>query len=149
MMIDFLSLRIHFISYVEVIDLMYIKLSELYQSQAIRYCIVGGMNTAVTAAVFIVLTAFGYGLYVSNFSGYIVGILFSYVLNTYFTFSSTLSFRRLVKFAACCSACYAINLVAMRLSMALGFANEYLIQLTGMFFYTISGFLVNKLWVMK
>ncbi|WP_353622158.1 GtrA family protein [Citrobacter sp. CK196] len=128
---------------------MDIKLSAVYQNQAIRYCIVGGMNTVVTVAVILSLTASGFGLYVSNFSGYVVGILFSYVLNTYFTFSSKPSFRRLVKFIACCAACYVINLIAMKSSMVLGFENEYLIQLTGMFFYTISGFLINKLWVMK
>ncbi|EOG8082448.1 GtrA family protein [Citrobacter sp. CK184] len=107
------------------------------------------MNTAVTACVILALTASGFGLYVSNFSGYVVGILFSYVLNTYFTFSSKPSFRRLVKFIVCCAACYVINLIAMKTTIAFGFENKYLIQLAGMFFYTISGFLINKLWVMK
>ncbi|CZW72647.1 Uncharacterised protein [Enterobacter asburiae] len=27
--------------------------------------------------------------------------------------------------------------------------NKYIIQLIGMFFYTASGFFINKLWVMK
>lgn len=128
---------------------MHIKWTCFFQSQAIRYCIVGGMNTAVTAAVIFTLTAFGSALYAANFLGYAVGILFSYAFNTLFTFSSTPSFKRLAKFLTCCAVCYVINLAAMNAAMLIGFKNEYLIQLTGMFFYTVSGFFINKLWVMK
>ncbi len=128
---------------------MHIKLSSIYYNQAIRYGLVGAMNTAVTAVVIFVLTALGFGLYTANFFGYVVGILFSYALNTIFTFSSTPSLKRLVKFLTCCATCYVINLVAMKASIMVGFGNEYLIQLIGMFFYTASGFFINKLWVMK
>ncbi|WP_333549298.1 GtrA family protein [Citrobacter gillenii] len=128
---------------------MDIKLSTFYQSQAIRYCIVGGMNTVVTAIVILSLTSVGCGLYVSNLSGYIFGILFSYILNTYFTFSSKPSSARLARFIVCCTVCYLINLATMKIAIMAGLENEYLIQVTGMFTYTISGFLINKLWVMK
>lgn len=128
---------------------MGIKLATIYQSQSIRYCIVGGMNTAVTAIVIITLTALGAGLYASNALGYVVGIIFSYAMNTYFTFSSKPSLRKFAKFIACCAGCYVINIIAMNLSMMFGLQNEYLVQIIGMVFYTISGFFINKLWVMK
>lgn len=128
---------------------MDINLSQFYKNQAIRYCVVGGMNTAVTAIVIIALTATGFGLYASNFMGYVVGILFSYILNTCFTFSSKPTVNRLIKFITCCAVCYVINIVAMKASITLGLKNEYLIQLSGMILYTISGFILNKLWVMK
>lgn len=131
------------------IDIMTITSSGIFKNQAIRYCIVGGMNTAVTAIVIITLTALGAGLYISNALGYVVGIIFSYALNTYFTFSSKPSLRKFAKFIACCAGCYTINIIAMNLSMKFGLQNEYLIQLIGMAFYTISGFFINKFWVMK
>lgn len=128
---------------------MSINLSSIYRSQAVRYCIVGGMNTAVTAAVILVLTAFGVGLYIANFAGYAVGIFFSFILNTIFTFSSRPSISILVKFLVCCIICYLINIFAMNAVICLGIENIYLVQLTGMISYTISGFAINKLWVMK
>lgn len=128
---------------------MEINLSHLYKNQAIRYCIVGGMNTAATAIVIFSLTAAGCGLFASNFLGYVTGIVLSYILNTYFTFSAKSSLARVTKFLACCMGCYVINVLAMKLMLYLGFDNAYLIQLTGMVFYTVSGFFINKLWVMK
>lgn len=128
---------------------MSINPSSLYKNEAIRYCLVGGVNTAITAAVIFGLTVFGFGLYSSNASGYVVGILFSYFLNTYFTFSSKASLCRLTKFITCCLVCYIINIIAMKLAMLIGVENYYYIQINGMFFYTVSGYLINKLWVMK
>jgi putative flippase GtrA len=130
-------------------QLMSINLSSIYRSQAVRYCLVGGMNTVVTASVILALTAFGVGLYSANFSGYVVGILFSFILNTIFTFSSKLSISKLLKFLACCGVCYVINIFAMKITIIAGVENLYLVQLTGMFFYTAAGFIINKLWVMK
>lgn len=128
---------------------MSINLTSIYRSQALRYCLVGGLNTTVTACVIITLTAVGAELYFANFLGYAVGILFSYILNTVFTFSSKPSVSKLLKFLACCGVCYVINLLAMKMVMLSCVENVYFIQLTGMFFYTVSGFVINKLWVMK
>ncbi|WP_407205313.1 hypothetical protein [Enterobacter cloacae] len=44
---------------------MSINLASIYRNQALRYCLVGGMNTAVTAVVIITLTAAGVGLYLA------------------------------------------------------------------------------------
>ncbi|EJM1499070.1 GtrA family protein [Escherichia coli] len=128
---------------------MSINLASIYRNQALRYCLVGGLNTAVTAVVIITLTAGGFGLYFANFAGYAVGILFSFNLNTIFTFSSKPSASKLLKFLTCCGVCYAINLFTMNIAMFAGAENVYFVQLTGMFFYTVSGFIINKLWVMK
>lgn len=128
---------------------MSFNLTSIYRSQALRYCLVGGMNTALTASVIIILTAGGAGLYFANLSGYAAGVLFSFILNSVFTFSSKPTVSKLVKFLTCCGVCYLINLFAMKSIIISGVENVYFIQLTGMFFYTISGFIINKLWVMK
>jgi len=120
-----------------------------YNNQVVRYCAVGTANTTVTAIAILAMTAFGFGLYSANIIGYMIGILLSFALNTYFTFSTKPSIRILVKFLICCLTSYIINLIAMKSSQYLGLTDKYAIQIIGMFFYTASGFLTNKLWVMK
>lgn len=59
--------------------------------EAVRYIIVGLANTAMTAVVIFGLMHAGVGIYPSNATGYVVGIIFSFVMNAKFTFSTTLS----------------------------------------------------------
>ena len=59
--------------------------------EAFRYIIVGLANTAITAVVIFGLMHVGVGVYLSNATGYVVGIIFSFVMNAKFTFSTTLS----------------------------------------------------------
>ncbi|WP_408869534.1 GtrA family protein [Commensalibacter communis] len=106
--------------------------------------------------VIIALTYYGIGLYVANASGYVVGIIFSFILNSIFTFSAALSFTKLLKFLIVCFISYLVNLIAVKgfflvCSNVLYLAEykPYLAQLCGMMFYTITGFILNKLWVMK
>lgn len=124
------------------------KLNASYQSQIIRYCIVGMVNTAVTIVVIFTLTALKCGIYVSNASGYVIGIAFSYLFNSYFTFSINPSAKRLFRFILCCILCYLINIAAIKLSLTF-FSNDYIVQVIGMVFYTATGFAINKYWVMK
>lgn len=118
----------------------------------IKYLIVGLINTFITAMVIFILMAMGVNLYISNIFGYIIGILSSYILNSFFTFQVKTNHTRLVKFLTTCFICYLINLLAIKIILILFKEiqyTEYIAQLTGMFFYTISGYFLNKLWVMK
>ncbi|MFU0882629.1 GtrA family protein [Kluyvera cryocrescens] len=128
---------------------MNINLYTLYKNQAIRYCIVGFANTALTAAIIFYLTAIGLNLYIANISGYIFGVFLSFILNIYFTFSSKPSFQKLIKFLASCFICYLVNLIAIKTSLTVIPDNLYIVQLIGMLFYTAFGFLINKYWVIK
>ena len=85
-----------------------------------KYILVGLANTLLTFVIIFILMHFGLSIYISNVLGYIVGIMLSYVLNSIFTFITLLIYYQ-----------------------------EYLAQLVGMGFYTITGFIINKLWVMK
>ncbi|WP_267284684.1 GtrA family protein [Klebsiella pneumoniae] len=40
----------------------------------------------------------GLGIYLSNAMGYVVGIVFSFIANTIFTFTQPISINRLIKF---------------------------------------------------
>ncbi|WP_419865846.1 GtrA family protein [Gallibacterium genomosp. 3] len=90
---------------------------------------------------------FNFGIYFSNSMGYIVGIIFSFLLNSIFTFTISMSISRFIKFIVCCGFCYLINLFILHL--CLPYYGSYISQIFGMVGYTISGFLINKVWVMK
>lgn len=125
-----------------------------------KYIIVGVANTLLTMVVIFALMHSGVNLYVSNAIGYIVGIIFSFIVNSLFTFSAKLSFASMIKFFTACFIAYLVNLVAMKsflmvfpekiyLPQYKAYLEVYLAQLCGMGFYTITGFILNKFWVMK
>lgn len=118
-------------------------------AQALKYVFVGLSNTAVTATVIFALLKSGVGIYPSNASGYIAGIFFSFVMNTKFTFSVSLSSLRFIKFISACAICYVLNLMAMKLSFMVMPDKIYTAQILGMFSYTATGFILNKYWSMK
>ncbi|UKH25101.1 GtrA family protein [Actinobacillus pleuropneumoniae] len=113
-----------------------------------KYILVGLANTLLTAITIFILMALDISLYISNVAGYVIGIIFSYYLNSKFTFNVETSHKRFIKFIITCGICYLINLVAIKLTL-LVYYQEYLAQLVGMGLYTITGFIINKLWVMK
>ncbi|WP_311916972.1 GtrA family protein [Escherichia coli] len=84
-----------------------------------------------------------------NVSGYVAGILFSFIMNVRFTFSTSLSLIKFIKFLSVCAICYIFNLVAMKFFLTLMPQHVYTAQFIGMFFYTAIGFILNKFWSMK
>ncbi|WP_413728034.1 GtrA family protein [Sodalis sp. RH19] len=117
--------------------------------QFYKYCLVGLINTAVTAVVIFSLMAIGTNMYLANFSGYVVGILFSYFINSIFTFSQQITGYRMLKFALGCLLSYIVNVVIIKLVLFIIPDSIYVVQLFGMIAYTITGFIINKIWVMK
>ncbi|MEB8291473.1 GtrA family protein [Klebsiella michiganensis] len=117
--------------------------------EALRYIIVGLANTAVTAVVIFGLMHAGVGVYPSNATGYVVGIIFSFVMNAKFTFSTTLSPLRFIKFLSTCAFCYILNLIAMKVFFIVIPNAIYTAQVVGMVIYTTAGFILNKYWSMK
>ena len=124
------------------------KLALLFDKSFFRYILVGLTNTFITAFCILLLTYLEFDLYEANLIGYIIGIIVSYILNSLFTFSVKLSFLRSMRFLVTCASCYVINVVIMKFTI-LFISNVYLVQLVGMTAYTLSGFIINKFWVMK
>lgn len=118
-------------------------------TQTIKFCLVGLLNTAITAAVIFAFIHIGTGIYLSNFIGYAVGIAFSFVVNILFTFSTSLSFHRLGKFLLTCLIAYLVNVGVVWLVIQTHPSLIYSSQIAGMVTYTITGFLLTKLWDMK
>lgn len=123
--------------------------SLFFRSQIIRYAMVGLANTAVTAVIIFTLMHFDVGIYAANISGYLAGIIFSFLANSIFTFSTPMAANRFAKFLIACLACWIFNLIAIKIFLTVFPQKEYASQLVGMFVYTSAGFLINKLWVMK
>jgi len=117
--------------------------------QVVKYACVGLANTALTAIVIFGLMQVGVGVYPSNASGYIAGIIFSFVMNAKFTFSTSLSSMRFIKFISVCAICYILNIMAMKTFFIIMPEKVYTAQVIGMFFYTSTGFILNKFWSMK
>ncbi|QLB15466.1 hypothetical protein A6B39_08390 [Mannheimia granulomatis] len=113
-----------------------------------KYLLVGVINTTLTAFIIFLLMWLGFSIYISNAVGYIFGVIVSYILNSNFTFVVEKNTQRFIKFIISCFMCYFINLIAINIALLI-YYNEYLAQLVGMGFYTISSFIINKLWVMK
>lgn len=114
-----------------------------------KYILVGIINTAITALLILLLMYLGLGVYVSNAFGYVAGIIVSFIFNTLFTFSTKLTWKRFIKFIINCGICYVVNLVVIYLVLFINNEWIYFAQLCGMGAYTVSGFILNKLWVMK
>ncbi|SMQ21004.1 Putative flippase GtrA (transmembrane translocase of bactoprenol-linked glucose) [Pantoea agglomerans] len=123
--------------------------SLFFRSQIIRYAMVGLANTAVTAVIIFTLMHFNVGLYAANISGYLAGIIFSFLANSIFTFSTPMAVNRFAKFLFACLVCWTFNLLAIKIFLSVFPHKEYASQLVGMFIYTSTGFIINKLWVMK
>lgn len=114
-----------------------------------KYILVGVINTVVTALIIFLLMTFNVDVYISNAIGYSFGIVLSFILNVLFTFSTKLSWGRFVKFISNCAICYIANLAIITLILNFFPTWIYFSQLCGMVIYTITGFIINKLWVMK
>lgn len=116
--------------------------------EAVRYIIVGLANTAITAIAIFGLMQAGVGVYPSNATGYVVGIIFSFVMNAKFTFKDIEP-----------SEVYQIR-IHMRFLLYFKFNSNksffivipnaiYTAQVVGMIIYTTAGFILNKYWSMK
>ena len=78
--------------------------------EMIKFGFVAGMNTLIgTAVMFFAYNALGLGYWVSSALNYIVGSIFSYFANKYFTFKSKKkSLREVFRFVVNIAVCYLI-----------------------------------------
>ena len=126
------------------------RVRQLYK--LIKFGIVGVMNTAVDFLVYTLLVSvFGWGLYISQVISYSCGMLNSYVINRKWTFSTENGFFswELVRFVL-------LNLSMMLLGMAIiWFCTQHLLlhklvaKLISTVLVLIVNFLVSNFWVFR
>ena len=119
--------------------------------QAIKFGIVGVGNTLITALViWIMLKVCGFSDYVSNITGYGIGVLNSFVWNRCWTFHSAAGWRRsAVRFGIVFGISYLFQLGVLFVLNATSGIDPYYNQLLAMVFYTIANFILNKIYTIK
>ncbi len=119
--------------------------------QAIRFGLVGVLNTGITLAlIFILMNGLGVHYALSNIIGYLLGFLNSFVLNKKWTFRSKGNVGlEGVLFVAVFGVCYLIQLGALVfMKETMGIRADYA-QLLAMAVYTGLNFILNKLITFK
>lgn len=119
--------------------------------QAIKFGIVGVGNTLITALViWIMLKVCGFSDYVSNITGYGIGVLNSFVWDRCWTFHSAAGWRRsAVRFGIVFGISYLFQLGVLFVLNATSGIDPYYNQLLAMVFYTIANFILNKIYTFK
>lgn len=117
--------------------------------QLISYLFVGVFNTAVTAVVIHIMLTLNYNYILCNLVGYICGVIVSFFLNSKITFKVSASVQTAVKFVCALVIAYLINIIIVSITIKIIPDYPYLSQLSGMPFYIVCGFLLNKYWVFK
>lgn len=116
-----------------------------------RFAMVGVANTFIGYGVILFLH---YGLgaapVASNIGGYAIGALLSYGLNRSFTFSSQRAHgQALPRFCLVAAACFAINLLVLKVCVALLSWPVALAQALAMGSYTASFYLASRFLVFR
>jgi putative flippase GtrA len=123
-------------------------------NQVIKYGIVGVLNTIISLAViWVMMKVFGCREGLSNISGYIAGIINSFLWNKQWTFreNQTDWGKSALRFLIAFGICYALqwSLVLFLNHMTQNLYDHYYNHLIGMVFYTIVNFIFNKFYAFK
>ena len=137
--------------------------------QALKFGIVGLGNTLLTLVVIWIMTELlGCSAILSNFTGYAIGIISSYIFNRQWTFKSTVSWKKsAIRFFLVCGICYLVQFSVL-LFVSRYYAENpplyaffkpvldifkispsYYIHIFAMIFYTLLNFLFNKFYTFK
>lgn len=120
--------------------------------QAIKYGIVGICNTLITMVViWIMMKLFDCREGLSNFTGYIAGLLNSFVWNKQWTFKDSSSgwTHSAVRFAIAFGVCYLLQYALVVFLNGHLSIDHYYNHLIGMVFYTVLNFVMNKFYTFK
>ncbi|WP_233806418.1 GtrA family protein [Paraburkholderia sp. HP33-1] len=116
--------------------------------QFIKYLLVGGLNTAISAVIIFIAQAAGANPVVANITGYAIGVALSFALNSRFTFRTAATRHTAIRFLIVVLISYLANLATMVSVLHLTHA-PYLAQLCGIPVYVMVGFLGNRYWAMR
>jgi putative flippase GtrA len=116
--------------------------------QFIKYLLVGGLNTAISAVIIFIVQAAGAMPVVANIVGYAIGVALSFALNSRFTFKTAATRHTAIRFLIVVLISYLANLATMVSVLHLTHA-PYFAQLCGIPVYVIVGFLGNRYWAMR
>lgn len=114
-----------------------------------RFGLVGVLNTFITLLVIAGLTWYGASPFVANAVGYAAGLVSSYFGNMKWTFKSDSSWVRGIRFLAVFAMCYGVNIAVLKLTLPFNQHYSLAPQLFAMLSYTVSFFILSKIWVFR
>ena len=119
--------------------------------QFVKFCIVGISNTLLTAIIiWILLKQLHYSDYLSNITGYVVGVINSFVWNRKFTFESNSRVSDTIyKFIWIFVICYLFQLGNLYFLLHFTNIDAYMSQILSIGVYTILNFGLNKFYTFK
>ncbi len=127
---------------------MIINIKSLFDYQFIMFIVIGIVNTIITLLVIWLLMFFGFGDIFSNATGYICGVVTSYLLNRKITFHyKKSSFNIFVRFLFVIIISYLLNLSIVVFCIKVIKINRFIAQICGMPFYTLFSFCGCKYYV--
>jgi putative flippase GtrA len=129
-----------------------IMFNKMNETGIIKYGLVGVINTLITGIIlFVLMNGFKVSYDISNAVGYVAGFFNSFIMNKFWTFkgNQTSTIKQLLKFTAVFAVCYFIQLGLVIFLVEKLNVNKNISQLIGMVFYTLIGFIFNKLFTFK
>ena len=120
--------------------------------QALKYGVVGGVNTLITALViWIMMHIVGTNAILANAVGYAAGVVNSFIWNLRWTFKSPdVQWRSsAIRFTVVFGICYSLQLGVLTMLNSSLTIDPYYNQLIAMAFYTLINFLLNKYYTFK
>lgn len=132
-------------------------IKKIFALEQSRFIIVGVLNTVIgTTVMFVAYNIFGMGYWISSSLNYIVGSVFSYFANKYFTFKSQKkSLGEIVRFVLNIVVCYfiaygvakpIINILLGQLELSISLM-EQCSMIVGMGIFVVVNFLGQKFFV--
>lgn len=116
--------------------------------QFLTFNLVGIVNTIFGFSLIFLLMFFGLSATISNVIGYFFGAILSYFLNKKYTFKSdTKDKGEAIKFFTILFISYVLNFITLQ--WLLTFINPYYAQLISAIVYTLSSFILAKIFVFK
>lgn len=120
-------------------------------AEAIRYGLIGAVNSVLTLAIIFALI---YWLdaqpLVANAIGYAIGFCCSYTLNRLWTFRSQAPLGRSVgRYVIAALIAYGLNALVIHFGIEWGGVSVYWIQPVGAVVYTVSLFVLSRVWVFR
>lgn len=114
--------------------------------EAVRFAVVGLINTAITLALIYGLTALGLSYLLANAIGYGAGFVNSFVMNRQWTFRSSGDWgRQAVSFFLVFAVSYGVQFLALLMQTVWLGVPVWLAQGTSMVVYTGVNFVLNKI----
>lgn len=120
--------------------------------QAVKYGVVGVSNTLITMfVIWVMMRLLGCAEGLSNLTGYVAGLLNSFIWNKRWTFreSETGWRRSAFRFAVAFGICYVGQYAIVLFLNAHLPIDHYYNHLIGMAFYTVANFAMNKSYTFK